>query len=160
MSAKPRAQRRSTAITAGTLAALTLLALAAVGCGPVYVQGGDDGYYRGQPTQPAATQPAYTQPARPAQPAYTQPAQPARPVVNQNDPSLYFRDLARFGRWQYLAGYGRVWYPFANRTPGWRPYYLGYWENTAYGWTWVSSESWGWGPYHYGRWFWSNKQLI
>ncbi|MCO4761456.1 MAG: hypothetical protein KC502_08125, partial [Myxococcales bacterium] len=148
MSATHRQTQPSRGLIRALLGGLALLLLTAAGCGPMYVQPQNDAYYRGAPA-PQPTQPAYTQPVAPA-------AAPATTVA-QDDPSAYFSDLSRYGRWLYLAGYGRVWFPRANRTPGWRPYYLGYWENTAYGWTWVSNESWGWGPYHYGRWFWSNQ---
>ena len=67
-----------------------------------------------------------------------------------------FSYLSRHGNWVRSPRYGTVWVPAANQTPGWRPYYLGQWDYTSYGWTWVSSESWGWGPYHYGRWAWDS----
>jgi hypothetical protein len=34
----------------------------------------------------------------------------------------------------------------------WRPYTVGRWVNSNYGWTWVSYEPFGWATYHYGRW--------
>jgi hypothetical protein len=35
---------------------------------------------------------------------------------------------------------------------GWRPYTVGYWVDTDYGWMWISQDPWGGIPYHYGRW--------
>lgn len=104
--------------------AVIIASAALAGCGPVYVQGADDGYY--------AQQQGYTAPAATDQWAY----------------------LAAHGTWVDNSRWGRVWVPSANATPGWRPYYYGHWDNTEYGWTWVSDEDWGWGPYHYGRWGW------
>ncbi len=37
---------------------------------------------------------------------------------------------------------------------GWRPYSVGRWVESDYGWTWVSYEPFGWATYHYGRWAW------
>lgn len=36
--------------------------------------------------------------------------------------------------------------------PKWRPYSVGYWEDTADGWLWHSQFAWGRIPFHYGRW--------
>src|SRR5262249_23935328 len=36
--------------------------------------------------------------------------------------------------------------------PFWRPYTVGRWAWSDYGWTWVSDEPFGWAAYHYGRW--------
>lgn len=63
----------------------------------------------------------------------------------------YGSTFDRYGAWQYEAPYGRVWYPVV--TPGWRPYYNGYWSsNYLYGWTWIGLDPWGWPTHHYGRW--------
>ena len=125
--------------SAGAIAVATALGA----CGPVYVQGRDDGYYQGQP------QPVY--PAYPAQPAPA-PA-PARSQV-ADDPRVVFGDLGAHGSWQWLAPYGWVFVPYANRSASWRPYYFGQWLYTDYGWAWESEEPWGNATYHYGRWFW------
>jgi hypothetical protein len=44
-----------------------------------------------------------------------------------------------------------VWSPY-NTPASWRPYQLGHWIYTDYGWTWASDEDYGWAVYHYGRW--------
>ncbi len=68
-----------------------------------------------------------------------------------------FHELSAYGSWSVSASWGRVWIPYANRTPGWRPYTIGGWVYTDYGWTWNSSEEWGWATYHYGRWGWETS---
>ncbi len=76
------------------------------------------------------------------------------PVPYSNDVTslLYgFVDLARFGEWVVLPGYGTGWVP--NVGGGWSPYTWGRWcWYPGYGYTWISSEPWGWLPYHYGQW--------
>ncbi|MEY3011384.1 MAG: hypothetical protein RIT45_119 [Pseudomonadota bacterium] len=74
--------------------------------------------------------------------------------TSQQDATAVFSDLGAYGTWSWSSRWGRVWIPYANRTPGWRPYTVGQWSYTEYGWTWVSAEAWGSGPYHYGRWGW------
>jgi len=84
----------------------------------------------------------------------------AKPVRNGRsreyvDPELYpyADDLDYYGGWQEVPSYGRVWFPSpAYLTPGWSPYFNGYWHYTPWGATWVSYEPWGWVPFHYGRW--------
>jgi hypothetical protein len=68
-------------------------------------------------------------------------------------------DLAYYGDWQNVDGYGNVWRPrVAN---DWVPYQQGQWVNDyPYGPTWVSSEPWGYAPYHYGRWANVNNQWL
>lgn len=63
----------------------------------------------------------------------------------------FYDDLAAYGRWVFAAGPGWVWSPY-NVQVGWRPYQLGHWVFTDYGWTWASDEEWGSVVYHYGRW--------
>ncbi|HEU4402950.1 MAG TPA: DUF6600 domain-containing protein [Candidatus Polarisedimenticolia bacterium] len=71
------------------------------------------------------------------------------PAGGSDEP--FYDDLAPYGRWVYVTGPGWVWSP--NDAPaGWRPYQLGHWVFTDYGWTWASDEPWGWAVYHYGRW--------
>jgi hypothetical protein len=67
------------------------------------------------------------------------------------DPAVYQETLAPYGGWANDATYGRVWCPAV--APGWRPYSVGHWDWSPWGWTWVSEEPWGW-TYHYGRWVW------
>ena len=115
-------------------AALLCAVTATTGCGPVYTE---DRWYARDYYAP--------RPAGPAPVAYAEP-----PVA----PDPQFTDLSAYGQWIMTEEYGRIWVPYANRTPGWRPYFYGQWEYTDWGWSWVSDEVWGAGPYHYGRWTW------
>jgi hypothetical protein len=76
------------------------------------------------------------------------------PGVYSNDATslLYgFADLASYGQWVVLPGYGSAWAP--NVGAGWAPYSYGRWcWYPSYGYTWISSEPWGWMPYHFGQW--------
>jgi hypothetical protein len=67
------------------------------------------------------------------------------------DVSFFFDQLAPYGEWFELRGYGWIWTPY-DVPDGWRPYTHGRWAYTNYGWTWVSDWEWGWAPFHYGRW--------
>ena len=69
---------------------------------------------------------------------------------------LYQDDLAPFGHWEFVVGFGYIWRPFSVGVT-WAPYYRGRWVFTDYGWTWVSSEPWGWITYHYGYWAYTNR---
>jgi uncharacterized membrane protein YgcG len=64
--------------------------------------------------------------------------------------SAYAPGFSSYGRWDSVLPYGRVWFPTVN--PGWRPYSLGSWRYTRYGWTWIDAVPWGWPVHHYGRW--------
>ena len=60
-------------------------------------------------------------------------------------------DLATYGSWSYLPGFGYGWSPAVYA--GWSPYSLGRWcWYPGFGYTWISYEPWGWLPYHYGNW--------
>jgi len=63
----------------------------------------------------------------------------------------YYGSLDRYGTWVNLSSYGEVWCPL-DVSAGWRPYTVGSWAYTDYGWMWVSEDPWGYIPYHYGRW--------
>jgi len=82
---------------------------------------------------------------------------PNRPVQTEVAPpeggsdQPFYDDLAPYGSWVYVSGPGWVWAPHGLQA-GWRPYLLGHWVFTDYGWTWASDEQWGWAAYHYGRW--------
>lgn len=69
----------------------------------------------------------------------------------QVDPETFREPLESYGRWENTPDYGSVWVP-SNVDPAWRPYTVGHWSYTSYGWTWVSYEPFGWATYHYGRW--------
>jgi hypothetical protein len=58
--------------------------------------------------------------------------------------------LDHYGRWDYVAPHGYVWFPSVS--VGWRPYYDGSWSFTRYGWTWHGHDRWAWPTHHYGRW--------
>jgi len=79
------------------------------------------------------------------------PAPAPPPPPPSIDASLFFDSLDPYGDWVWASPYGWVWAPGAV-DPFWRPYTLGRWVWTDYGWTWVSDEAWGWACYHYGRW--------
>jgi hypothetical protein len=100
---------------------------------------------------PAATPPPVPTEPPPAPPAEAAPA-PASPEVNFN----YFHDqLAPYGQWVDVPGYGACWYPtqVIAANPDWRPYYdMGHWVNTDNGLFWASDYNWGDIPFHYGRW--------
>lgn len=84
---------------------------------------------------------------------------PAEPPPASAPPEInftYFHDqLAPFGTWVDVPGYGACWYPdkVIAANPDWRPYYdMGHWEYTENGWFWASDYNWGDIPFHYGRW--------
>lgn len=91
-----------------------------------------------------ATPPPVSRPVPPPAPA------PApRPVAVGID--FFYGALDPDGDWLWIEPHGWVWAPNAV-DPFWRPYTVGRWAWTDWGWTWVSAERWGWATYHYGRW--------
>lgn len=66
---------------------------------------------------------------------------------------FFYGALSPYGEWVRHPYYGWVWFP-RNVHAGWRPYSVGRWVMSDYGWTWVSYERFGWATYHYGRWAW------
>jgi hypothetical protein len=66
---------------------------------------------------------------------------------------FFYDELSPYGEWVMHPHYGWAWFPRHVRA-GWRPYSLGRWVESDYGWTWVSAERFGWATYHYGRWAW------
>ena len=66
---------------------------------------------------------------------------------------FFYGALSPYGEWVRHPYYGWVWFP-RNVRAGWRPYSVGRWVMSDYGWTWVSYERFGWATYHYGRWAW------
>jgi hypothetical protein len=107
----------------------------------------------------------YTVPTNPPAVAAPAPAPPPEPMVEQPAPvyvtepppaevNYFYNDLAPYGSWVVLDGYGWCWQPrtvVINR--GWRPYCDGgRWVYSDCGWYWASDYSWGWAPFHYGRW--------
>ena len=73
------------------------------------------------------------------------------PVADDSGRARFYDDLTPYGEWIWIAGPGWVWSPHVVQA-GWRPYTLGRWVYTDYGWTWASDEEFGWAVYHYGRW--------
>ena len=65
-----------------------------------------------------------------------------------------YADLAYYGGWMDVPGYGSVWQPYgAASWMGWNPYLSGTWMFTpGFGYAWSSAYPWGWLPYHYGAW--------
>lgn len=80
---------------------------------------------------------------------YTVPATTQPVTVN-----YFYDELAPYGTWVEVPGYGRCWRPTISVwNHGWRPYADGgRWLWTDSGWYWYSDYSWGWAPFHYGRW--------
>jgi hypothetical protein len=85
------------------------------------------------------------------------PAAPIAPAVPMAQPGTldsYQAQLAPYGTWMNLPGYGICWRPsVAAADPYWRPYCdQGHWVYTADGWFWRSDYPWGDIVFHYGRW--------
>lgn len=79
------------------------------------------------------------------------------PVYVSSPPAdvvYFYNDLAPYGTWVSLEGFGWCWQPRAVLVSrGWRPYCDGgHWIYTDFGWYWQSDYTWGWAPFHYGRW--------
>jgi FecR protein len=61
-------------------------------------------------------------------------------------------DLAYYGNFSSVPGYGMMWQPYLAGM-GWDPFMDGAWAfNSGFGFGWVSAYPWGWTPYHYGSW--------
>jgi hypothetical protein len=62
--------------------------------------------------------------------------------------------LAPYGAWIQVPGYGLCWRPaVAVSDLSWRPYFnQGHWIYTDSGWSWQSDYAWGNIVFHYGRW--------
>ncbi|HAN30090.1 MAG TPA: hypothetical protein DCQ06_00695, partial [Myxococcales bacterium] len=148
------ASRRWTQLISRLMGAAIVMAMSS-GCGPIFMVDPIE-HPNYQNTQHHHTAQAQA-PAQPAQPAQARPKVRAPVATGQADPRTTFNELSAHGRWIWHRVHGWAWYPYANRQRGWRPYYIGYWDHTSYGWTWVSQEAWGSTPYHYGRWFWSRR---
>jgi len=65
---------------------------------------------------------------------------------------FFHSSLSPHGEWIEMESGFRVWRPI-NIQNHWRPYLLGRWIWTDYGWYWMSNEPFGWITYHYGRWY-------
>jgi len=69
----------------------------------------------------------------------------------------FYDELAPYGTWSEVDGYGAVWSP---ADPSYEPYGNGAWAYTAWGFTWVSAEPYGWACEHYGHWIWLDERWI
>lgn len=69
------------------------------------------------------------------------------------DVGFFYGALSPYGEWVRHPQYGWVWFP-RHVQAGWRPYSIGRWVESDYGWMWASNEPFGWATYHYGRWTW------
>jgi hypothetical protein len=105
--------------------------------GPPGSRDPNDSYWR-QPTGPYDPQPDY---------GYDRDRAP------DIDVGFFYDELSPYGEWVRHPQYGWVWFP-RHVQARWRPYSLGRWVESDYGWTWVSDEPFGWATYHYGRWAW------
>jgi hypothetical protein len=110
-----------------------------------------------------------TAPPPPATPAVSTPAPPPPPgdptavsaptTPPPGAPAANFdafqAQLAPYGTWVQVPGYGLCWQPsVAAADPLWRPYFdAGHWTYTDDGWSWQSDYPWGNIAFHYGRWF-------
>jgi len=63
---------------------------------------------------------------------------------------VFYSSLSPHGEW-IDCNIGYVWRPL-HIVRGWRPYLMGRWIWTSYGWYWASDEPFGWATFHYGRW--------
>jgi hypothetical protein len=103
------------------------------------------------PPTPAATVPE----PPPVTPYDSAPITPAVPTAQPASLDYFRAQLAPYGTWMDVPGYGLCWRPAVAATdPFWRPYCeQGHWLYTADGWFWQSDYSWGNIVFHYGRWF-------
>ena len=112
------------------------------------------------PDAAPAAPPVEDTPPAPA-PDFTQEPAPDAADTSMAPPAAdltvdYFNsNLAPYGSWVNLDGYGRCWRPtVVIYNSGWSPYCdkAGHWVYTDYGWYWNSDYAWG-STFHYGRWF-------
>ena len=84
--------------------------------------------------------------------AHAAPPQAVAVHVGFGHSRFFYDNLRSHGEWVMLGDGVYAWRPMHMRS-GWRPYTLGRWVWTDYGWYWVSSEPFGWIVFHYGRWY-------
>lgn len=115
------------------------------------------------PPAPAPAPAPLAAPASPAPQVSPYPGAPVAPapVVESVPPpgsevslSYFQSQLAPYGSWVDIAGYGPCWVPSVqSQVPDWRPYFNGgHWMYTDDGWAWQSDYPWGEYVFHYGRW--------
>ncbi len=76
----------------------------------------------------------------------------AHPVAKKYSYEIFYISLKPYGEWIEIDRGLVVWRPIKIHA-GWRPYLIGRWCWTKYGWYWDSFEPFGWAVYHYGRWY-------
>jgi hypothetical protein len=76
------------------------------------------------------------------------------PGLKVSSVEVFYDELAPYGEWIEIHGYGRVWQPSAAVVGAdFVPYSTGgAWIYTDCGWTFETGWAWGWAPFHYGRW--------
>ncbi|HWD91317.1 MAG TPA: DUF6600 domain-containing protein [Verrucomicrobiae bacterium] len=104
------------------------------------------------PLAPTTPPPAPEPPPAPGVASAPTAPPPAAPGVSFE---AFQAQLAPYGNWISVPGYGPCWEPaVAVADPLWRPYLdSGHWIYTDQGWSWQSDYPWGDIAFHYGRWF-------
>jgi hypothetical protein len=106
------------------------------------------------PSSPAVAPPPTSYPPTGTAPVAPGPAGP--PDASAPPPTMesFQQQLAPYGTWVQVPGYGLCWRPAeAAFDVHWRPYgYAGHWTYTDSGWYWASDYPWGGIAFHYGRW--------
>jgi hypothetical protein len=65
-----------------------------------------------------------------------------------------YSNLASYGQWQNVPGYGYAWAPNSQYQSNYPPYQNGQWVwEPGYGYTWVDNSPYGYTTSHYGTWF-------
>src|SRR5882762_9123519 len=67
---------------------------------------------------------------------------PAHAVTRISASIDFYNDLDPYGDWENIPRYGDCWVP--NRPASWRPYTVGYWVDTDYGWVWLPDDDLVW----------------
>ena len=106
------------------------------------------------PGAAAAPAPAAPPPPPPSSPAELSSQAPAPADASSASLSSFQSQLAPYGTWVDVPGYGTCWQPsVAIADPLWRPYFdAGHWVYADTGWYWQSDYPWGGIAFHYGRW--------
>ncbi|MDH7603549.1 MAG: hypothetical protein QHH13_01475 [Melioribacter sp.] len=76
----------------------------------------------------------------------------AKPLLRHHSYEMFYYSLKPYGEWIEIEDGIVVWRPVKIRID-WKPYLVGRWCWTKYGWYWDSFEPFGWAVYHYGRWY-------
>lgn len=76
----------------------------------------------------------------------------AKPPVVSFSIGMFYSSLSPYGEWIEIDAGLIAWRPNSVHAY-WRPYSIGRWSWTKYGWYWDSFEPFGWATYHYGRWY-------